>query len=116
MSLSSYEKRIFDLFQGVFCTYPDLPEYETKELYRQHPALPHVWKNFEGIDDLYRIFECREIYSVDSENNVSRHASVQACLFTGQVRCQAALIIEPRAPIYSVEEEDALLDALRPTI
>ena len=30
-------------FQGVFYTFPELDEFDTKDMYKPHPTLPHHW-------------------------------------------------------------------------
>ena len=106
----------FDLFQDIFCTYPEIEEYHTKELYQQHPTLKQMWKNVGRTDDILAFSNAEELNPVDCEKIVTGRPSVRACLYTGQARFQAALIVEPRQSVSSAEEKIDLLDKIWPTI
>ena len=41
-----------DLFQGVVCTYPELSEYSTRELYSPHATVSKLWRNRGRVDDI----------------------------------------------------------------
>lgn len=105
-----------DLFQGVFCTYPELSEYPTKELYTPHPSVPGLWRNQGRLDDIIAFSNAEKFNPVDTETAVCSHPAVKRALVAGQGRFQASLLIEPVTHPSSKEAEVSLLAEIWPTI
>ena len=105
-----------DPFQGVFCTYPELSEYPTKELYSPHPSLPGLWKNQGRLDDIIAFSNAEKFNPADTETTICSHPAVKRALVAGQGRFQASLLIEPVTHPNSKEAEVSLLNEIWPTI
>ena len=105
-----------DLLQGVFCTYPELTEYATKELYSPHPSIPSLWKSQGRLDDIIAFSNAEKFNPVDSEAIISSHPAVTHALVAGHGRFQASLIIEPIAQPGGEKEAKALTDQIWPTV
>ena len=98
---------ICDLFQGIFCTYPALSEYPTKELYTPHPSLHGLWRNQGRLDNILAFSDAEKFNPVDTETAVCSHPAF---------RFQASLLIEPVSHPSSKEVEVSLLAEVWPTI
>ena len=106
----------YDLLQGVFCTYPDLNEFSTKELYSPHALLPGLWRNQGRLDDIIAFSNAEKFNPIDMENSVCSHPAVKAAMVAGHGRFQASLLIEPVTQPEGKESEASLLEDIWPTI
>ena len=106
----------YGLLGGVFCTYPDLDEFSTKELYSPHALTPGLWRNQGRIDDIIAFSNAEKFNPIDMENSVCSHPAVKAAMVAGHGRFQASLLIEPVTHPESKESEAALLEDIWPTI
>jgi nucleoside-diphosphate-sugar epimerase len=105
-----------DLFQSVFSTYPDIDEFRTKDLYREHPTKPGLWKFCGRTDDVIVFSNAEKFNPVDFEGAVSSHPAIRTALVGGHGKFQTCLLIEPTA-IHETEAEKAtLLNEIWPTI
>lgn len=105
-----------DLFQGIFCTYPELREYSTNELYSPHPYLPGLWRNQGRVDDIIAFSNAEKFNPVDMEKYVCSNPAVQAAVVAGPGRFQASLLIEPVTYPVNKDTEASLLAEIWPTI
>ena len=107
-----------DLFQGIFSTFPDIDEYSTCDLYKQHPRRPEAWV-FQGrADDIIVFSNGEKLNPVSIEATVSAHPKVHSAIITGQGRFQASLLVEPKDQFYpsTTAEKEELLVELLPSI
>ncbi|KAI1134702.1 acetyl-CoA synthetase-like protein [Hypoxylon sp. FL0543] len=103
-------------YQGVFYTFPDLDEFDTKDMYRPHPTLPDHW-SYCGRSDSIIVFSTGEkLNPVTIEETVVGHPEVKGALVVGSDRMQAALIIEPLTNPETDEEAEKLLDRVWPYV
>ncbi|KAH9998549.1 nonribosomal peptide synthetase [Xylariaceae sp. FL0662B] len=82
----------FPGYQGCFYTFPDLQEYDTKDLYKPHPTVP---LNPTTIEELV---EC--------------HPFVRGALVFGSDRFQPGLLIEPTNPPKDKKDTQELIDSV----
>lgn len=87
------------LHQGHFKTFPNLQEYETKDLYSRHPTKSDHWL-FQGRGDDVIVFANGEKWNpCGAEAHIRSHPLIDQVLITGQGRLQPAAIIELTKPI-----------------
>jgi aryl carrier-like protein len=93
--------------QPVFTHFPDLQEYETRDLYSPHPSKPNLWTHRSRTDDIIVFLNGEKTNPVTFEQQVSRHSEVRSALVVGQQRFEAALLIE-LANLYNLTPEERL--------
>ncbi|KAL2821419.1 hypothetical protein BDW59DRAFT_109738 [Aspergillus cavernicola] len=81
--------------QPVFAMFPDLEEYETRDLFSPHPSIPHLWRHQGRRDDIIVFLNGEKTNPISFEQHVSQHPAVGAALVAGSQRFEACLIIEP---------------------
>ncbi|KAI1213858.1 acetyl-CoA synthetase-like protein [Annulohypoxylon truncatum] len=102
--------------QGVFYTFPDIDEYDTKDLFRPHPTLPNHWA-YAGRADTVIVFSNGEkLNPLTIEHIVSDHAGLKGALVVGQDQFQPAIILEPVIYPKNDEEVKKLIDSVWPLI
>ncbi|KAK2045229.1 thioester reductase domain-containing protein [Colletotrichum somersetense] len=105
-----------DSSQGIFHTFPDISEYNTKDMYRKHPTLPDHWI-FHGRSDNIIVFSNGEkLNPVTIEDIVTGHPRVKGAVVAGAMRFQPLLILEPAEPLASEEEEERFVDDVWPLV
>ena len=104
-----------DLSQPVFITFPDLHEFETKDLYERHPSKLDLWKYKSRLDDIIVLSNGEKINPVTMESQISTCPIVNGCLVVGQGRFQAAVIIEIK-PENTEKDRLALINRIWPFV
>ena len=101
-----------DLLQGVFTTYPHLNEFRTKDTWSKHPTKENHWF-YEGRTDDIIVFDNGEkLNPLTMEQIVETNDSVSSALVAGTGRFQACLLIEPREPLSTSSDQNALIDSV----
>ncbi|KAK1596905.1 thioester reductase domain-containing protein [Colletotrichum navitas] len=102
--------------QGIFWTFPDIDEYNTKDMYRKHPTLPDHWM-FHGRSDSIIVFSNGEkLNPVTIEEIVTGHPRVKGAVVAGAMRFQPLLVLEPTEPLESAEDEEKFVDDVWPLV
>ncbi|KAK2030283.1 thioester reductase domain-containing protein [Colletotrichum zoysiae] len=105
-----------DPLQGIFHTFPDIGEYNTKDMYRKHPTLPDHWM-FHGRSDNIVVFSNGEkLNPVTIEEMVTGHPRVKGAVVAGAMRFQPLLVLEPTEPLASEEERERFVDDVWPLV
>ncbi|KAI1474192.1 hypothetical protein K445DRAFT_319573 [Daldinia sp. EC12] len=123
---SDTDKDVYHLFfvrkdrhpgaQGVFYTFPELDEYDSKDMFRPHPTLKDHWK-YAGRSDTVIVFSNGEkLNPVTIEEIVTSHPELKGALVVGQDYFQPALILEAHKHPQSEQEEKELIDRVWPLI
>ena len=106
----------FDIFQGVFSTFPDIDEYPTSDLYEQHPIKLGSWI-FQGrADDIISFSNAEKLNPVTMEGVISAHPKVRSAIVGGQGEFQASLLVEPKVNPTTLKEKEQLIHDMWPTI
>jgi acyl-coenzyme A synthetase/AMP-(fatty) acid ligase len=101
-----------DIYQGIFCTFPSLHEYSTKDLFSKHPTKEGLWR-FEGrSDDVVICSTGQKINPMAMETLLSAHPSVKSALVCGNGRIQLSLLLETEFPLNDESDKSALLDEI----
>ncbi|KAI0383712.1 acetyl-CoA synthetase-like protein [Hypomontagnella monticulosa] len=102
--------------QGVFYTFPDIDEYDTKDMFRPHPTLKDNWM-YAGRSDTVIVFSNGEkLNPVSIEEIVTYHPDLKGALVVGQDRFQPAIILEPLRHPANEEEKKGLIEGVWPLI
>ncbi|CEI67696.1 hypothetical protein FVEN_g9515 [Fusarium venenatum] len=104
--------------QAVFYVFPELSEWYTKDIFRPHPTQKDHWLHVGRADDIIVFSNGEKLNPVSIEAAVSGHPLVKGALVVGQMKFQAALIIEPVDEAVPKDETEtrALIDQIWPTI
>lgn len=73
---------------------PGASEYETRDLFIQHPTRPSLFQYFGRRDDIIVLANGEKFNPIPFETNMQKHPSLKGALVTGNGRPQAALIVE----------------------
>ncbi|KAI1078021.1 nonribosomal peptide synthetase [Whalleya microplaca] len=103
-------------YQGFFYTFPDINEYDTKDLYKPHPSLPNHWIYYGRSDNIIVFSNGEKLNPVTIEEIVVGHPDVKGALVVGYGRFQAGLIIEPIEHPKNEEDTEKLLDGVWPVV
>ncbi|KAI1267029.1 nonribosomal peptide synthetase [Xylariaceae sp. FL1019] len=102
--------------QGLFYTFPDDDEYDTKDLYKKHPTLPNHWMYAGRSDNVIVFSNGEKLNPVTIEEIVQDHPELKGAIVVGAGRFQPALIIEPTNYPQSDNEKQELLDRVWPYV
>uniref|UniRef100_A0A093XUV8 L-aminoadipate-semialdehyde dehydrogenase n=2 Tax=Talaromyces marneffei TaxID=37727 RepID=A0A093XUV8_TALMA len=99
--------------QPVFLHFPELQEYETRDLLTPHPTLPGLWRYRARKDDIIVFLNGEKTNPISFEQEVSRHPEVRSAVVVGAQRFEACLLIElhhndPLSP----EEREQVIDRI----
>ncbi|OTA63356.1 nonribosomal peptide synthetase, partial [Hypoxylon sp. EC38] len=103
-------------FQGIFYTFPDINEYDTKDMYKPHPTLPDHWSYYGRSDNIIVFSTGEKLNPVTIEEIVVGHPEVKGVLVVGSDRLQAGLLVEPLKNPESDEEAEKLLNRVWPYV
>ncbi|KAL5385186.1 hypothetical protein DPSP01_004994 [Paraphaeosphaeria sporulosa] len=93
-----HRKPQWDLFQGVFYTFPDQQSVNLKDLYKRHPTKPYLYAYTGRSDDAVVLSNGYKIAPLEAEALITTHPAVEGCLVIGQAKPQAGLLIELKDP------------------
>ncbi|KAK1726116.1 thioester reductase domain-containing protein [Colletotrichum acutatum] len=105
-----------DPLQGIFYTFPDVNEYNTKDLYRKHPTLPNHWMYYGRSDNIIVFSNGEKLNPVTIEEIVTGHARVKGAVVAGAMRFQPFLILEPTEPLTSEDDIQQFIDDVWPMV
>lgn len=89
----------WDLFQGVFYTFPDQQSVNLKDLYKRHPTKPYLYAYTGRSDDAVVLSNGYKVAPLEAEALITTHPAVEGCLVIGQAKPQAGLLIELKDPL-----------------
>ncbi|KAK3191956.1 hypothetical protein K4F52_001999 [Lecanicillium sp. MT-2017a] len=103
----------WELFQGIFQTFPEQSSVNFKDLYVRHPTKPNLWAFKGRSDDLVVLSNGYKISPLETEAFVTTHPAITGCLVIGTGKPQAALLIELQDPS---SKTDAVLNSIWATV
>lgn len=104
-------------YQAIFTHFPDLQEYETRDLFSPHPTAPGFWKHRSRIDDVIVFLNGEKTNPVTFEQEISRHPDVKSALVVGHQRFEASLLIELiKDEELSLQEQKAMIESVWPIV
>ncbi|OLN85756.1 Iterative polyketide synthase CazM 8 [Colletotrichum chlorophyti] len=105
-----------DPIQGIFYTFPEAKEYNTKDLYRKHPTLPNHWMYYGRSDNIIVFSNGEKLNPVTIEEIVTGHQRVKGAVVAGAMRFQPFLILEPTEELKSEDEVEQFIDDVWPLV
>ena len=112
----AYEMIIFadEGFCALNHNFPEVKEWQTKDLFKRHPTKRHPWRFRGRKDDIIVLSSGEKLYPVPMEKQLEGWIKVSGALVTGHGRFQPTLLLEIKA----AEDQDdaAVLDELWPAI
>jgi aryl carrier-like protein len=103
----------WELFQGIFHTFPSLNSVNLKDLYVRHPTNPNLWAFTGRSDDVVVLSNGYKISPLDTEALITTHPAIDGCLLIGSGKSQAGLLIELKDPS---ERNNELFDSIWATV
>ena len=83
--------------QPVFELFPELEEWPTRELYKQHPNVPDQWRFIGRADDVIVLSNGEKINPIETESRISNnHPAISGALVIGSGRFMPGLLLETR--------------------
>ncbi|KAJ4343931.1 hypothetical protein N0V95_006533 [Ascochyta clinopodiicola] len=103
-------------YQTIFHTFPDIQEWRTKDLFKQHPSKPFLWKYSGRRDDIIVLSNGEKFNPVVTEKLIESHPWVKGALVVGQGKFQAGLLIEPEWSQVGTTDPSAFIDHIWPLV
>ena len=103
--------------QGVcslFCNFPDIEEWHTKDLFRPHPTKPNLWRFHGRTDDIIVLSNGSKFNPTPSEAMIAGHKLLSGAVIVGLGRFQPALLVELRDGVDLSSE--AVIEDIWPTV
>lgn len=85
-------------------------EYRTKDLFRQHPEKPGLWKYYGRRDDIIVLSNGEKFNPVPLELAMQGHSKLAGALVIGKGRTHATLLVEPKPNVLPEEHKDLVDD------
>lgn len=102
--------------QPVFNNFPDTDEFLTGDLFQAHEFLPNHWRYYGRNDNVIVFSNGEKLNPVTIEDIVVAHSALRHVLVVGQRKFQPAIILEPKNPLQSDAEAEALINDVWPLI
>lgn len=101
----------YEVFQGVFSTFPEKQEFASGDLFEQHPSRTESWVFRARTDDIIAFTTAEKLNPITMESVISTNPKIKSALIGGQGKFQASLLLEPYVyPQSKVEEEQYIKD------
>ncbi|KAG5746391.1 hypothetical protein H9Q70_010912 [Fusarium xylarioides] len=84
------------LHQGIFHTFPDVDEFNFKDLFIKHPRKPNLWLYMGRSNDIICLEDAQKLSPIETENMICAHPSVKGCVMIGNGQKFACLMVELR--------------------
>ncbi|KAF5989805.1 nonribosomal peptide synthetase MxcG [Fusarium bulbicola] len=82
------------LHQGIFHTFPDMNEFNFKDLFIKHPKNPNLWLYMGRSNDIICLEDAQKLSPIETENMICAHPSVKGCVMIGNGQKFACLMVE----------------------
>jgi thioester reductase-like protein len=103
-------------YQAIFHTFPEIQEWRTKDLFKQHASKPYLWKYSGRRDDIIVLSNGEKFNPLLTEKLVESHPLVKGALVVGQGQFQAGLLVEPDWSQTSAQNPSAVVDKIWPLV
>ena len=106
-------------YQPVFMSYPNKQEFETNDLFSEHPQRPGYWRHRGRTDDLITTHILGlKMFVADIEQEIQRHEWISAVLIFSEVERMPLMILEPVAQSLptTADERRQFIDHIWPMV
>lgn len=73
------------LHQGIFHTFPDVDEFNFKDLIIKHPRKPNLWLYMGRSNDIICLEDAQKLSPIETENMICAHPSVKGCVMVSDL-------------------------------
>jgi thioester reductase-like protein len=96
---------------------PGVSEYRTKDLFKQHPEKPGLWKYSGRRDDIIVLSNGEKFNPVPMELLIQGHPAISGALVVGMGRLQAGLLVEVKLESQGHEaDKKSLIENIWPVV
>jgi thioester reductase-like protein len=96
---------------------PGIPEYRTKDLFKQHPEKPGLWRYSGRRDDIIVLSNGEKFNPVPMELMIQGHPALSGALVVGMGRIQAGLLVEVKPEFHEHGTQDSsLMEEIWPVV
>lgn len=106
----------YEVFQGVFSTFPEKQEFASGDLFEQHPSRTESWVFRARTDDIIAFTTAEKLNPITMESVISTNPKIKSALIGGQGKFQASLLLEPYVYLKSKVEEEQYIKDIWPSI
>ena len=106
----------YEVFQGVFSTFPEEQEFASGDLFVQHPSRKDSWVFRARTDDIIAFTTAEKLNPVTMETVISTNPRIKSALIGGQGKFQASLLLEPYVYPRSKAEEEQYIKDVWPSV
>ncbi|RKL01328.1 hypothetical protein BFJ68_g12417 [Fusarium oxysporum] len=82
------------LHQGIFHTFPDVEEFNFKDLFIKHPTKPNLWLYMGRSNDIICLEDAQKLSPIETENMICARPNVKGCVMIGNGQKFACLMVE----------------------
>ncbi|KAI2464344.1 acetyl-CoA synthetase-like protein [Annulohypoxylon bovei var. microspora] len=115
-NLTIVKQKMYELYQGVFSTFPQKEEHVLGDLFEPHPLKPGLWRFRARADDIISFTTAEKLNPSTMESTIQANPLVKSAVIGGQGQFQASLLLEPREYPKNATDEQAFLDQVWPSI
>lgn len=106
----------YEVFQGVFSTFPEIQEFASGDLFEQHPRRSESWVFRARTDDIIAFTTAEKLNPITMESMISTNPKIKSALVGGQGKFQASLLLEPYNYPQSQAEEEQYINDIWPSV
>ncbi|KAI0144537.1 hypothetical protein GGR57DRAFT_325304 [Xylariaceae sp. FL1272] len=103
-------------YQGIFSTYPDIQEWQMKDVYSKHPSKKNLFLYKGRADDIIVFSTGEKLNPFDMEGTILSNPIVKGALIAGFGRFQSSLLVETSTSPSSDVEKEAMMNIIWPSI
>lgn len=103
-------------YQAVFHTFLEEEKWRTKDLFRQHPSKPFLWRYSGRRDDTIVLSNGEKVNPVMMEKLIESHSGVKGAIVVGKGKFQTGLLIEPEWDGVQRRDPTMLVEDIWPTV
>lgn len=104
----------FEGIRSLYCNFPDVEEWHTRDLFRPHPTKPNLWQFYARTDDIIVLSNGEKFNPLPSEAMIAEHPLLSGAIIVGLAKFQPALLVELRDR-FELRPE-AVIESIWPTV
>jgi hypothetical protein len=78
------------LHQGIFHTFPEVEEFNLKDLFIKHPTKPNLWLYMGRSNDIICLEDAQKLSPIETENMICANPHVKGCVMVCESRSYTA--------------------------
>lgn len=107
----------FAKYHAVFCTFPEIDVWRTRDLYVRDSSEPNLWAFVGRTDDVVVLSNGEKFNPISMQGYIQDHPLLKSAIVVGQGRFQVGLLVEPNYELWDDERNAAgLIDEIWPHV